>query len=247
MKLNGIKPTYKNGFYNDTFSYDYNIFNKDIEIIIDFYFFKDRETYLLYNKKINNMYGYNGIENKLYLTIIIIDGFIAINTFTTKIAHELKHLYQIIKTKRSKLNNNIYYLINKGVFINGNKEESIFNYNIDVNVFYIIRNIVYLSSKYESEAYISELYNELCELNPVNYYEVIEDCNSYKAYKSFINDISFIRDKKYINEINYVLSFYNLSYDKFLKKSLLSLEIFKKKIWKAVSLFIDNKQIYMEK
>lgn len=203
---------------------------------------------MLNNKKAKSAYGYNGSENKLYLNIIVINGFVAINTFSTKIAHELKHLYQSIKTNRSKLNNNIYYLITKNRFIDEEgKEKNIIEKDIDIDVFSKVKNVVYLSSKYEGEAYVSELYNELCELNPKNYYEVLGSCNSYKAYINFVNDVSFIQDGNNVNEINYILSFYGLSYERFVKKAVLALDVFKRKIWKAVSFYIDNKQMYMEK
>ena len=232
----------ENGVSELTEEYDYNVFNNDIILNVKYIFFIDRDSYLKNYKFIDSKYGYYNNDNKLYITVIIINGFVVVNTLITKIAHELKHVYQYIKTKRNRLNKSIYYNIISNRFIDniGNIKSINDVDGINIDLFNKIKNIVYLSSKYEHESYSSELYNELCILNPLHYYEVLDKTNSYKAYISFKNDLTNIQtcDK---NEVVFILNLYNLNYESFIKKSINNLNNFKHKLFRAISLYIDTK------
>lgn len=135
------------------------------------------------------------------------------------------------------MNKEIYYNIINNRYIDNNDNVKRISSEINTDIFNKIKNIIYLSSKYERETYCSELYNELKKINPKNYYSVIEKCNPYKAYLSFKNDVSFINDGKNKNEVKFILNLYHINYNSFLRKTKKALDLFLKKIYCAVYLF----------
>lgn len=216
------------GFLEKYDLFESNVNDKKINIHLHEYYFKNNNTYNKYKNIINYFYQYNNHNKTVYLTVVIIDGFMLPNTSQTKMAHELMHRLQYDKTGKELLYTEKYYNNIKGLTSEQN------------DIVRAIKNIIYLSSHFEQEAYSNELYNELWFLQPKNYLDVLNKCNSYIAYKQFESDVNKIDSIKNEEFVIALLNDYGYTVNYFVKQAKIALNKFARKLGKAISLFIDD-------
>lgn len=227
--------------------YEYNVFETDIKMVLSFVIFDSIDTFNRNIRNVKQVNMYRNEDNTLYLTILCVGNYLALNYVNGMIAHELKHIYQYFRTKRNKINKSIYYnAINYRYLDDNNNLKSVIGI-VNDNVLKHFRMVIYLCSKYEHEAYIEELYNELTTVKPKNIYEYINDCNSYKLYVQLKESISELKKQENLSEIYKILDLYKISYRKLIKYAEISLDLFNKKIWKTVSLYNEKMNYYAER
>lgn len=229
--ISNINFDYSNNkFFTLNYEFDISIFNEVIKTKIILRCFYNYNIYLQLHKKIEDYYYYNNKTKTLCLSIHIIGNKPLHFTFPTKLAHEIRHNLQYKKT-------NYEYLHPTSYYANLAKLKNNEPFNKD------IQNIIYLSSKYEQQSYGDELYSELKFLSPDSYLDVINKCNSYLAYKTFINSINNIENNKdnklLIDKIN---SFGFNDINDFINKAKYSARQFLKRLGKAISLYMDERQ-----
>ena len=216
------------GFMEKYDEFESEVNDNPIYISLHEYFFKDSETYKKYKHIINYFYQYNNHSKTVYLTIIAIDKKLLPTTFITKMVHELMHRLQYDKSEKELLHTEKYYNNINGL----TKEQD--------DIVRAIKNIIYLSSHYEQEAYANELYSELIFFKPKSYLDYLNHCNSYIAYKNFEKDLKKIEELKNEEFIKSILIDYGYSVDYFIKQANISLKRFARKIGRAISLYIDD-------
>ena len=134
------------------------LFGQEINFKISIFFFQDWSI-LRKNRNLNmNQFSYVDRTKTIYLSIVVVGDEILLNTFSTKIAHELRHALQYRKTLKPSLVSMNYYKRIEDMDTNVEDDTvSDENYNFRGKIPFLI----YLSSQYEQESYAEEMYNEL--------------------------------------------------------------------------------------
>lgn len=216
--------------YVFTDEFETELFNNTITLSIKWILFKDTFTYKCHKNDYEYNYGYNNKNKILYLTVIVIGNNIINTTFSTKLAHEIRHSFQYEKFNIENdglLHKNSYYT-KRNIIPNNEAEEH-------------FKIIIYLSSQREQEAYGEELYNELYKLKPLDYLDVLKNCNSYLAYKSFEKAISYFEENQENKDVKNILKKYNYNFQNFIKKAKKNCYNFLCRLGRAISLYNDEK------
>ena len=216
--------------YDVSEQFDINLFNKEYKLLTKWFFYKNKKIYNTYKNPKDEIYVFNNKEKLIIVTIIVIGNKIVFNAFTPKLVHEIKHCYQY-----QKFNIKDGQLLHKDNYYNRRNIEPT---NTAEECF---KTIIYLSSQREQEAYGEELYSELCELKPLNYYDVINKCNSYLAYKYLEKAITFFIENKESNDVQNILNRFNYKFDNFIKKAKKNSSLFLKRLGRAISLYEEEK------
>lgn len=219
-----------NLYYNTIDEFDISLFNKKYTLRINWLFYKDKKIYNKYRNAENELYYFNNNEKLIEISIIIINKNIVLNTFTTKLAHEIKHSFQCQKfnIEQNKLLQKDSYYKKRNIKPNNIAEEH-------------FKTIIYLSSQREQEAYAEELYRELCEIKPLHYYEVINHCNSYLIYKKLEKSIKYFEENKNNFDVQNIIKQYNYKLNSFIKKAKINCNNFLHRLGKAISLYEEEK------
>lgn len=223
---NTPKNYLKNDFWEKNFSYTAEVFGKDVNFNVKVYYFKNINSYNNNRDKTNYLYKYVPSSNTVYISIYVIGDKIIKNTFNSKLAHEIKHYHQYIKTGYNQLHSTKYYDILKNIDSKNPYERT-------------ISNIVYLSSDYEQQAYTEELYNELM-YSEAPYSSIIYSTNTYKAYESLKKSIA--QAEKYSTDSNFInaLKQYGYNFDDFIRKANFAKRNFIKKIGRTITQYQED-------
>lgn len=208
-----------------------NYLVKNIILIIRWLIYNDKVSYKRNHNNSNEIFYFNKSKNILYLTIVCIGDKIITNTFTTKLAHEIKHAFQYYKYNFDGINNKLH----KSGYYNQR------NINPQNEAEKHFKNIIYLSSQREQEAYQSELYTELIKLNPSIYTKVVTQCNPYQLYLSFKRSVNYFKEHKEDNDVQNILKKFNYNYDNFMNKAEQNCKSFIQHLARAITLYEKEK------
>ena len=222
----------KNDFFFEDATLPISLFGENMKLFLKIYFFKDYNSWRKNYGIIRELYQYVNGKKEIIITIVVVNRDIISNTFSTKLAHKIRHALQYNKTKKRLLHSSKYYqnVYDKtGSQING-----------------IVGEIIYLSSKYEQEAYGEEMYNELMySSEPIDF--VYKSCNGWAAYerlKKLIKILEANRNNAYLaNDI----SKRGYSFDKFLKKVNNAKHRFLKRLARAIVQVKKDRIDFVEK
>lgn len=194
IKLNKIQIIFTNDirYKVGDFNYD-NFFGKTINIKYNYYNFITHEAYKLKFNRIN--YITRSTKTTLEITIYAICGTLQKLTFLNDLSHELEHIYQYTLADKNFADNDVYeYAIKL-------KDECAKN-----TLPYYIGHAIYLSRKYEQDAYANSLYSQLMNCVFLSDFEktlynsdayitlqILKDhLNKIKHYKTFPTDLQKI-------------------------------------------------------
>ena len=184
------------------------------------YFFDGLSSYLKLRKHISYSYKFVNETKTLYITVITINRNIVINTFTPKLAHEIRHALQYKKTGRKYLHNYQYYDATLKLF--------------DKNpIIKAVSNIIYLSSRYEQESYAEEMYNELL-FNNKDISSLYKETNSWKAYEAMKKCLELVIKNKNHQEVKNEIEKRGYTIEKFLQIAEKSCRRFLKYLSRAI-------------
>ena len=171
---------------NNIFSGDF--VQGDLNVHFDAYNFKNHKEMVEWVEKNGELYknGYSPSENKLYLTFFSINGNIDTNYVYETVQHEVEHYWQVKKSGKQ-----ISYFKGK---TNSTIEELMQSNNLYLRYF---SKIIYITKKFEIDAYVNGAYSVLCKNKFKSPNEFIENTeikqliNLYQEYYSWLLDISF--------------------------------------------------------
>jgi hypothetical protein len=175
--INGVR--YKVG----VFGYD-NFFDSSIKIEYLYYNFFDKECF---EKNYNSIRHICRVKNDtvLQITILAISGTILKQKALDELSHELEHLYQYTKANRIFATNQMYV---NAIEIKRIAKRNTFEY--------CVADTIYLSRKFEQDAYLQSLYVKLMNCEFLESFETIlresDIYNALRALKTHLKDIECI-------------------------------------------------------
>ena len=200
----------KKGIKIQEFSFHETILNKKILVEVIHYNFGNNEYFEQYETEITYSDG-SSISDGNRLNNIKISCYSISNKFYSDnamdvIQHEVEHVFQGIKGSKIITNfNKLYDTATNGLQSNNLKLK-------------ILSNIVYLSYKFEIDAYINGLYGYLMQKEGIPTYEDIKKRPLYVNLKVFRRQLSIIsKDKEYENISS---TFFGIPLKKIIKNSL---------------------------
>lgn len=195
------------------------------------YFFRDYASLRKNYSIIKELYRYVSEKREIIITVVVVNREIVTNTFSTKLAHEIRHALQYHKTRRRLLHSPKYYqdvYDETGEQING-----------------LIGEIIYLSSRYEQEAYGEEMYNELMHsLEPIDY--DYRNCNGWLAYQRLGKLIEILEKNKDNQGLINDITTKGYPFEKFLSCANKAKQRFLKRLARAIILAKKNKIEFIE-
>lgn len=235
------------GFYPDKGDMDITIFGESVRFEIMFYFFRDYRAYLRHQSHIRYIYQYIRQRNTVMMTVVVINRDIVTNTFNGKIAHEVRHALQYSKINKKKINKPAYYKAAdflKGKSLPSNSDENgkqvrPIDYNIEV------ANIIYLSSKYEQEAYGQEMYNSIMYSDEIPFLAYRHN-NAYYAYQRLKESVRVVREGEGESSLAAALGRYGLTQERIVRKGENAMRKFFKRLIRAYSQAENDKIEYNE-
>lgn len=198
------------------------VFNKDLKINIFYYNFFDRDSYnrnYNYIKKINN----SAIDT-INITILAISGTIDPRTLNDTIYHEMEHIFQKSIIQK--------YFGGKDLYnhaINDKKSSNPYSRALG--------EIVYLTRKFEQDAYINGLYGLLMgDDNDITY--IVTHSDVYKKLLDLQRSYYFILNANK-EDINFKIAIsgyqqFNYSYNRFIKEATKAIKYINNKIGKII-------------
>lgn len=224
INFNGV--TYKTNHF-DTIKY-----NKKITIIYKYFNYKDMDIFKLYKKTIEDKFKN---ENKtgfdtISLTIESVDNYIFPQTLNDTIYHEMEHIFQKTMSGKPFGGKELYELA-----ISFKNSSDIYEKTL--------ANIIYLTRRYEQDAYVNGLYGTMIDLDDVDY--AVRTSDVYGALLQLRNDYNLLykTDKNDIN-LNNALGYYhkfNYTYDRFLKEASNGIININKKIGRIISKYKNDR------
>lgn len=200
----------KKGIKTQEFSFHETILNKKILVEVIHYNFGNNEYFEQYETEITYSDG-SSISDGNRLNNIKISCYSISNKFYSDnamdvIQHEVEHVFQGIKGSKIITNfNKLYDTATNGLQSNNLKLK-------------ILSNIVYLSHKFEIDAYINGLYGYLMQKGGIPTYEDIKKTPLYINLKVFRRQLNIIsKDKEYENISS---TFFGIPLKKIIKNSL---------------------------
>lgn len=222
-KYTGQKP-------NEGISFGCEIFGMEITVSVVVRFCKNWEEY---HAKYNIGKAENGFYNKdriLLLTVYIVGNDIVYGPLKSIIAHEIRHIEQHVINnipQDSRIHKESYYKVRNGL-----KSKNIYERTF--------AQLMYLSSKFEQEGYIEQMYNEILNSKTPSQ-ESFKRCGAYKAYedmKYYLNlAYSYREDKEFRN----LLTTHGYEYRRFMGYARRACGTFHKRLCKAFSQAIHDK------
>lgn len=191
--IKGVK--YKNG------SLDYKDFFGN-SIIIEYYFYNFINNNVFKNEA-NKIKRICRIKNKsiLQITIFAVSGTILSKITLDDLSHELEHLYQYNKADKIFASSSLY---NKAIMVKKKCDRDRYEY--------CVADAIYISRKFEQDAYFQSLYINLMQCNLLEEFDEVlthsDIYNALRALKIHLNDI------KYFGYIPTIFQNENYSYQK---------------------------------
>ena len=227
IKSNKISMFYSNDirYKSGEFSYD-NFLGRTIKIKYHYYNFISSEAYRLKCDKIN--YICRAINDyAVEITVYAISGTIQKVNLLESLVHELEHLYQYNKAGKVFSANEVYEYALK-------LKKECGKWTLP----YCIGDAIYLSRRYEQDAYMNGLYTKLmnCEF-PSDFDEVFHNSDIYHALK---------RLKFYLGEIKKCKSFptrlqsVGYTHHKFVKECTKAIDDIQRKMARTYNKALDD-------
>lgn len=228
------KSIVENGVSEKKDNFQIEIANKKVFIQVNYHNFRDNTYYLNFIKKYGNIEhsstSNNGRLNIISINFYSISGYIDKKDLYDSIQHEVEHIFQQVKAKKTFGESNLYlYAYN--------------NLNSDQIEKRTLALISYMSNKFEQDAYVNGLYAFLksdfrysnatrddIQQSPV--YEKLTELIEAKDY--------LIKNKNNANlqnEISYYKDKFNLNYNDFIRLATSSINEISKKIGRTVIKF----------
>lgn len=221
---------YNQRFYRTSEIYDCcDVFGIDIALELNICFCRN---WIVYNEECKGRAGEYKYDNKnriVVITVYVVGDRIIANSLETKLAHEFRHIQQYAmyhKDKGDYLMKSSYYKATSQIGQGGLRDA--------------VSNVIYLSSRFENEAYGQELYNELMNSNkPIE--QVFKESNSYKAYESLVNDLKIMIANKNNRELHNILKEHGHQYDHVVRKGKNTCGRFHKRLIKAYAQAVEDR------
>lgn len=237
IRTSKITPINYHGVIHKHNSFSETIFNKKTTIEYDFINYENKELCNLYNDELKKTLKAKNksISNYMYLYIISIDNYIMPHTLDDTIYHELEHIFQQNMMGKPFSSANLYQLALEL------KESN----NVIAKC---VGNIIYLSTKYEQDAYINGLYGLLKAENDINY--CVKTSDVYQALillKEYYKTLSSIdRTSNDFVKVMELLKPYNINYNKLIKKCNDSINIINRKIARVIAKYRNENPVVYE-
>ena len=221
----------KNDFFFDDVTLPISLFGENMRLLLKMYFFRDYTSLRKNHNIIRELYQYINGKKEIIITIVIVNRSIVSNTFSTKLAHEIRHALQYNKTRRRLLHSPQYY---QNVYDENGKQ---------ING--IIGEIIYLSSRFEQEAYGEEMYNELMySSEPIDF--AYKNCNGWAAYKRLGQLLRIVEDNRENPNLVNDITKRGCTFDRFIEKSNKAKHRFLKRLARAIILAKKNRIDFVE-
>lgn len=211
------------------FIYD-NFFGKQIKIIYYYYNFTSAESFKLNLKKVN--YICQTINDKVVeVTVYANSGTIQEVNLLDSLAHELEHMYQYTKANKVFSEDKVYEY---ALMLKDKCEKSTLSY--------CIGDVIYLSRKYEQEAYLNSLYTILMNCDTLSDFETT-------LYHSEVYEILRLL-KFYLSELKPIKTFptdlqkMGYTHHKFIKECTKAIEYMQ---WKIARVYNKATNDYRKK
>lgn len=227
IKLNRNSIFYSNDIRYKAGECDYNNFlGRTIKIKYHYYNFTSSEAFKLKANKVN--YVFRAInDNAIELTVYAICGTIEKINLLDGLTHELEHLYQYNKANKVFSANDIYIYALK-------LKKECEKWTLP----YCIGDAIYISRRYERDAYINSLYTILmnCEF-PSDFDIALHNSDVYNALQ---------RLKFYLKELKHCKTFptylQNIGYThhKFIKECSKAIDYLQRKIARVYNKALDD-------
>lgn len=209
--------TYKNGSFqiDVTISVDGNVSPSSKIIKVNWYYFSfsDEQTKKDYLTKIPMRTSYNKSMNTLSVVVLAINGIIDNNTLEDSVAHELTHNFQSILKGGELLNDKT-----KANYQTANRNFASNSENVR-----IIASVIYLTYKFEQDAFLNGAYAYILSEYEKNYdiTDAYEKTEAYNSLQSLMYYLDIMHDALSNNHVGNVTkdhckSEYNMSFEKIL-------------------------------
>ena len=209
--------TYKNGSFqiDVTISVDGNVSPSSIIIKVNWYYFSfsDGQTKKDYITKIPMRTSYNKRMNTLSVVVLAINGIIDNNTLEDSVAHELTHNFQSILKGGELLNDKT-----KANYQTANRNFASNSENVR-----IIASVIYLTYKFEQDAFLNGAYAYILSEYEKNYditdaYEKTEAYNSLQSLRYYLDIMHDALSNNHVGSVtkHHCKSEYNMSFEKIL-------------------------------
>lgn len=215
-------------------NFQIEIANKKVFVQVHYYNFRDNMYYLNFIKKYGNIehssISNNGRFNIISINFYSISGYINEKDLYDSIQHEVEHIFQQVKAKKTFGESNLYlYAYN--------------NLNSDQIEKRALALISYMSNKFEQDAYVNGLYAFLkSDFRYAN--ATRDDIQQSPVYEQLTNLIEaknfLIKNKNNANlqnEISYYKDKFNLNYNDFIRLATSSINEISKKIGRTIIKF----------
>lgn len=230
------KKSVKSGVSLKEDNFRTEIANKKMTVQIQYFNFKDKLYYLDYIKKYGHIdpasFSNDGRVNMIFIRFYSISGYIDERDLFDSIQHEVEHIYQQVKAKKTFGESNLYLYAYKN--LSNEQLES-----------RILALISYLSNKFEQDGYVNGLYAFLKD----NYKLMAtkDDIKESPVY-SKLTDLIYAKDfliknknnVKLKEEIEYYRKNFNLNYNDFIRLATSSINDIIKKIGRTVIKFKND-------
>lgn len=209
-----------------------NKFNIDISVWWNYYSYSSEDLMKLYPpKKINS---FNKTLKTVYLTIVAINGIINRQDMYESLQHEIQHLFEIEKRGKTYNDTDLYQFATKIL------AQPLTEYET------ILANIIYLSRKYEQNAYINGLYQFLIKAeNLMDLDNLLMDSRIFKGLmvlKTYVKKLESI-DKNHPlvkSALNRYNTFFHNPYKEILKLGTNAIDEITRKIGRTISKVKDD-------
>lgn len=217
-------------------NFQIEIANKKVFVQVHYYNFRDNTYYLNFIKKHGNIEhsstSNDGRFNVIILNFYSISGYIDKIDLYDSIQHEVEHIFQQVKAKKTFGNSNLYlYAYNS---LNSDQIEK-----------RILALISYMSNSFEQDGYVNGLYAFLKENYRFNSKRFdVKESPVYNKLTDLIYAKDFLIKNKnnanLQNEISYYKDKFNLNYNDFIRLVTSSINEITKKIGKTIIKFKND-------
>lgn len=236
-RLKNIEKTIiESGVSEKKDNFQIELANKKVFIQVNYYNFRDKTYYLNFIKKIGYI-GYSSLSNDGRFNVIIlnfysISGYIDEKDLYDSIQHEVEHIFQQVKAKKTFSKSDLYLYAYKNL-----SNEQLENR--------ILALISYMSNKFEQDGYINGLYAFLKD----NYKlmatrDDIKESPVYSKLTDLIYAKDFlIKNKNNVNLQNEISNYkknFNLNYNDFIRLATSSINEITKKIGRTIIKFKND-------
>lgn len=181
-QMNGVK--YKNGTYKRM-----DFFGKQLTINYVCYNFINYQCFDFYLKAIPYVCHLSG-NNVMDITIYAVSGKILWKTLLNDLTHELTHAFQQNKSKRVFASSKVYRIATQ---LKDDKSRT----KLDN----CIGRTIYLSYKFEQDAYFHSLYITLMHCEGLASFDItLKNSDIYKVWETLMDNMEFIKSTNYVPE-----------------------------------------------